>query len=110
MNLYAKIVSQSRIVILTRRVPDLLAMITERRAEKAEIDEAIEVLERVRSSKLRGVTDHRRTCRRALRRLSIWSRTTAFLKPIQRVLLQGMRTLPARSRALALGVRSALCR
>ena len=63
-------------------VPDLLAMITELRAEKAEIDEAIEVLERVRSSKLRGVTDHRRTCRRALRRLSIWSRTTAFLKPI----------------------------
>ena len=34
-------------------VPDLMAMITELRAEKAEIDEAIEVLERVRSSKLR---------------------------------------------------------
>jgi len=66
VNLYAKIVSQSRIVILTRRVPDLLAMITERQAEKAEIDEAIEVLERVRSSKLRaGVTDRRRTCRGA---------------------------------------------
>jgi len=41
-------------------------MITELRAEKAEIDEAIEVLERVRSSTLRaGVTDRRRTCRGA---------------------------------------------
>jgi hypothetical protein len=33
-------------------IPDLLAMITELRAERTEIDEAIEMLERVRSSKL----------------------------------------------------------
>jgi len=34
-------------------ISDLLAMITELRAEKTDIDEAIEMLERVRSSKLR---------------------------------------------------------
>jgi hypothetical protein len=34
-------------------IPDLLALITELRAEKTEIDEAIEMLERVRASKSR---------------------------------------------------------